>query len=179
MAHARTCQLPLSRSLSGSLCCGADYDCGPGTPFLGPYAETRATRDHAYHGRYTVARQRWQDGALEGVVQRSEPQPAPWLVFTCGGMGVGKGYALGWMSEQGIFPLEDIVHIDPDHFKSVLPEWHSYVAYANRLNDPAIAGNRCHKESCYLQARRARTSLLRLSLARSLPLSDSLALSLF
>ena len=100
----------------------SNYDGGPGTPFLGPYKDTRATRDHAYHGRYTEARQKWQDGALEMIVQRSEPQPQPWLVFTCGGMGVGKGYALGWLSEQGIFPLEDIVHIDPDYFKSQLPE---------------------------------------------------------
>ena len=98
-----------------------------------------------------MARQKWQDGALESVVQRTEPQPKPWLVFTCGGMGVGKGYALGWLSEQGIFPLEDIVHIDPDFFKSVLPEWESFVAHAKKQGDPSIAGNRCHRESCYLQ----------------------------
>lgn len=38
-------------------------------------------------------------------------------VYTCGPMGAGKGYALSWMSKHSFFPLEDIVHIDPDHFK--------------------------------------------------------------
>lgn len=129
----------------------SNYDGGPGTPFLGAYKDIRATRDHSYHGRYTEARQRWQDAALDSVVQRTEPQLQPWLVFTCGGMGVGKGYALGWLSQQGIFPLEDIVHIDPDHFKSVLPEWKSFVAHAQKKGDATLAGSRCHKESCYLQ----------------------------
>ena len=129
----------------------ANYDGGPGTPFQGPYKEVRASRDHDYHGRYTPARQKWQDGAIETIVQRTEPQPQPWLVFTCGGMGVGKGYALGWLSEQGIFPLEHIVHIDPDYFKSQLPEWDGYVAHAKSKGDASIAGNRCHRESCYLQ----------------------------
>ena len=49
----------------------ANYDGGEGTPFLGPYKEVRASRDHSYHGHYTEARQKWQDGALETVVQRS------------------------------------------------------------------------------------------------------------
>ena len=31
-------------------------------------------------------------------------------------MGAGKGYVLSWMSRSGYFPLENIVHVDPDHF---------------------------------------------------------------
>ena len=33
-------------------------------------------------------------------------------------MGVGKGHALRWMSDTGYLPLDGIVCIDPDHFKS-------------------------------------------------------------
>lgn len=66
-------------------------------------------------------------------------------------MGVGKGYALSWMSTRGIFPLEDIVHIDPDHFKAVMPEWSAYVNYGKQMDDPSIPGNQCHRESCYMQ----------------------------
>ena len=66
-------------------------------------------------------------------------------------MGVGKGYALAWMSRKGIFPLEDIVHIDPDHFKQVMPEWQAYLQYGRKHGDPDIPGNRCHRESCYMQ----------------------------
>jgi len=66
-------------------------------------------------------------------------------------MGVGKGFALSWMSARDIFPLEDIVHIDPDHFKAVMPEWSAYVAYGKKMKDPDIPGNQCHRESCYMQ----------------------------
>ena len=151
MKRMRKCSFKVPTDFNHDEDTATNYNGGPEAPFEGPYANIRATRDHAYHGRYTPARQRWQDRVLETIVQRTESQPAPWLVFTCGGMGVGKGYALGWLSEQAIFPLEGIVHVDPDHFKSIMPEWAAYVAHAKELGDPALAGNRCHRESCYLQ----------------------------
>ncbi|KAH8074477.1 zeta toxin [Aureococcus anophagefferens] len=52
----------------------------------------------------------------------------PWVVFTCGPMGAGKGHALSWLSEHGFFPLENIVHVDPDLFKQLMPEWRGYLA---------------------------------------------------
>ena len=60
-------------------------------------------------------------------------------------MGAGKGHTLSWMSRNGYFPLESIVHIDADHFKHVMPEWDGYVAH-----DPAQAGTHCHRESGFL-----------------------------
>ena len=54
-------------------------------------------------------------------------------------MGAGKGYALSWMSRNGYFPLEDIVHIDPDHFKKLMPEWEGYTERSDR------AGDFCHR----------------------------------
>lgn len=80
--------------------------------------------------------------ARRSVVRRTEPQPNPWIIFTCGPMGVGKvghpgvswrlvimptivhtqGYTLYWLSANGYFPLENIVHVDPDHFKRCMPE---------------------------------------------------------
>lgn len=119
--------------------------------FYGRFREIRSRRDHRYHGRFTRERQLWQDEVLQSVVKRTVEQPLPWLVFTCGAMGVGKGFALGWMSSEGIFPLENIVHIDPDHFKLAMPEWQAYVEYGRRLGDPSVPGSRCHRESCYLQ----------------------------
>ena len=44
-------------------------------------------------------------------------------MYTCGAMGAGKGYTLEWMSSHGFFPLESIVHVDPDYFKAVMVEW--------------------------------------------------------
>lgn len=114
--------------------------------FCGPYASIRAERDYSYHVNFTRARQAWQDSLIDGIVSRSEPQTNPWVVYTCGPMGAGKGYALSWMSKQGYFPLENLVHIDPDYFKSVMPEWEGYIKA-----DDVTAGSKCHKESCYIQ----------------------------
>jgi len=69
----------------------------------------------------------------------------PWIVYTCGPMGAGKGHVLSWMSRNGFFPIEDIVHIDPDHFKKLMPEWEKYTKVSDR------AGDLCHQESCLMQ----------------------------
>ena len=43
-------------------------------------------------------------------------------------MGAGKSHTVRWMWEAGHFPLEAIVHLDPDLFKTAMPEWDGYVA---------------------------------------------------
>jgi hypothetical protein len=53
--------------------------------------------------------------------------------------GVGKGHVLNWLSAQKLFPLEYIVHVDPDFFKSIMPEWTRY-----RDLDEEQAGSFCH-----------------------------------
>ena len=88
----------------------------------------REERDYAYHVNYTKERQLWQDKVIKRVVSRTEPQPHPWIVYTCGPAGAGKGFALSWMSQHGYFPLENICHIDPDQFKHAMPEWKSCAA---------------------------------------------------
>lgn len=113
--------------------------------FYGPFAKFRELCDYSYHVNYTRRRQAWQDEAIKGVISRAVEQPAPWLVYTCGPMGVGKGYTLSWMSQNGFFPLENIVHIDPDAFKMMMPEWPDYVA-----RDRDKAGTLCHLESSFM-----------------------------
>jgi hypothetical protein len=49
------------------------------------------------------------------------------------------------MSQHGFFPLENIVHIDPDAFKMMMPEWPDYVA-----RDRDSAGTMCHMESSFM-----------------------------
>eukprot|EP00321_Phaeocystis_globosa_P008645 CAMPEP_0118847456 /NCGR_PEP_ID=MMETSP1162-20130426/92975_1 /TAXON_ID=33656 /ORGANISM="Phaeocystis Sp, Strain CCMP2710" /LENGTH=759 /DNA_ID=CAMNT_0006779647 /DNA_START=476 /DNA_END=2755 /DNA_ORIENTATION=- len=146
LAHQdkHTMQVPADYDYSKPTC--ENYRAPTGdTSFYGQYQAIRATRDYEYHSHYTRERQLWQDGAIESVVSRTEPQPRPWIVYTCGPMGAGKGYVLGWMSRSGYFPLENIVHVDPDHFKRLMPEWPGYTARSDR------AGNFCHRESGYLQ----------------------------
>ena len=140
--------------------------------FVGELVDIRAQLDCDYHGNYGHARQLWQDAAAHAVglpagldlsarcapkIDRSSPKSAssspkhgecaapnqhPWLVFTCGAMGAGKGWVMNWMSTLDILPLRSIVHIDPDRFKQMMPEWAGHVR-----RDAASAGTRCHKES--------------------------------
>ena len=112
---------------------------------VGEYAAIRKKLDYSYHVHYSAARQLWQDRAIRSVVWRTEPQGSPWVVYTCGPMGAGKGFVLSWMSRNKYFPLEDIVCIDPDHFKKMMPEWNGYV------QEGADAGSKCHRESGMLQ----------------------------
>jgi len=113
--------------------------------FHGSFRKIRELRDYGYHVNYSKERQLWQDQAIKSVISRVVEQPAPWLVYTCGPMGVGKGYTLSWMSQHGFFPLENIVHIDPDAFKMMMPEWPDYVA-----RDRDSAGTMCHMESSFM-----------------------------
>mmetsp|Transcript_19485 Transcript_19485/g.67574 ORF Transcript_19485/g.67574 Transcript_19485/m.67574 type:complete len:584 (+) Transcript_19485:122-1873(+) len=121
--------------------------------FVGDLVPLRERLDAAWHGHYSPARQRWQDAAVRGVVQgafrradgageSAAPTRHPWLVFTCGAMGAGKGWVMNWMSQREILPLRRIVHVDPDRFKQLMPEWPGYVR-----RDAASAGTRCHRES--------------------------------
>lgn len=134
----------------------SDYDYGKSTndnyavpastaSFVGDYVSIRETRDYSYHVHYTPERQLWQDHAIKTVVSRTEKQGSPWVVYTCGPMGAGKGFVLSWMSRNGYFPLEDIVCIDPDHFKTMMPEWRHYTT------EGSDAGTLCHRESGFLQ----------------------------
>ena len=123
-----------------------NYGVGDGREFYGKFVDIRKKLDYNYHVNTTRARQLWQDRAVESVVARTEAQANPWVVYTCGPMGAGKGFVLAWMSKNGYFPLEDIVHIDPDHFKRLMPEWDRYVGH-----DRERAGDMCHRESGLLQ----------------------------
>lgn len=102
-------------------------------------------RDYGYHSNYTLERQAWQDDVIGLTITRHTPQPRPWIVFTCGAMGCGKGFTFKRMSEYGHFPIEDIVRIDPDYFKVLMPEWNGY------LQQGQDAGTMTHRESAYLQ----------------------------
>ena len=113
---------------------------------FGEFAKFREKMDYEYHSVATEQRQLWQDRVIKSVAERNEGVEFPWIVYTCGPMGAGKGYALSWMSEMGYFPLEQIVHVDADHFKTCMPEWAGYVE-----RDAAAAGTMCHKESGFLQ----------------------------
>eukprot|EP00929_Paragymnodinium_shiwhaense_P121327 TRINITY_DN93518_c0_g1_i1.p1 TRINITY_DN93518_c0_g1~~TRINITY_DN93518_c0_g1_i1.p1 ORF type:complete len:743 (+),score=111.75 TRINITY_DN93518_c0_g1_i1:76-2304(+) len=126
--------------------CFKTYDAKQHGELYGVYAGIRTKLDFTYHVNYTERRQAWQDRMVSRVARCTSPRPRPWVVFTCGAMGAGKGHVMTWLSKQNIFPLEDIVHIDPDHFKRVMPEWPGYTK-----NNQLTAGTMCHDESGLMQ----------------------------
>ena len=108
-----------------------------------PYAMIRNLIDQAYHGVYTVDRQSVQDALIAQVLDKSSVKHLrPWIVFTAGAMGSGKSHTMSWLSEQGIFPLSNIVQIDPDLFRAALPEFEGYCR-----RDPLTAGGFTRQET--------------------------------
>jgi len=125
----------------------SEYDPAKHGAVYGRFASFRREVDYAWHTNYTRERQEWQDHVVKMVADQSQKrQERPWVIFTCGAMGAGKGYTMNWLSEQGILPIECLVHIDPDYFKSLMPEWDGYKKF-----DESSAGSMCHTESGFIQ----------------------------
>jgi ribose 1,5-bisphosphokinase PhnN len=113
---------------------------------VGENISIRKSLDYTYHNNYIPERQHFQDRLIKNNVLLDGSGTAhPWLVFTCGPMGAGKGWVLGWMSANGILPLEGIAKVDPDAFKLRMPEWSTYQQHSMEA-----AGTQTHAESSYL-----------------------------
>ncbi|CAD7971873.1 unnamed protein product [Amoebophrya sp. A25] len=115
--------------------------------FGGPWDDIRRKMDYSYHAHYSELRQQWQDRVVASTIRKSEPIHRPWLIYSGGAMGAGKGYVMRWLSATGYVPMEQCVRIDPDLFKTLMPEFDHYIerGFANE------AGTMCHKESGALQ----------------------------
>lgn len=121
--------------------------------FVGKYAKQRSLLDYTYHKYYSEARQLLHDQLVDlflhtvvvagGVV--CECPVEPWLVFTAGCMGAGKGHTIEWLYKEDLFPLNAFVRVDPDILRELLPETKSYIEI-----DPIIAGKLTQKEVGYI-----------------------------
>jgi hypothetical protein len=58
---------------------------------------------------------------------------------------VGKSFTVDWLNENGLFPLESFVKVDPDTMRDMLPENQEYT----RIN-PKTAGSFTQKEVGYI-----------------------------
>ena len=119
--------------------------------FVGRFKKVREKMDYTYHVNYIPERQRWQDVAIGQTFPRTiTVHQNLWLVYTCGAMGVGKGYVWKYITKEnleigGISNWSDFVRVDPDYFKEKMPQWREYT----KINQEA-AGTLCHKESGYM-----------------------------
>jgi hypothetical protein len=132
------------------------------------FKAARQKLDYSYHRNPAKSRQELQDAILSRVVQAAAaatttttttteeeakaassvttPTPPrtrrPWIIFSAGPMGVGKGYVMSTLNERGLFPMDHLLKIDPDKIKSELPEMAGYLSI-----DPASAATKVHRES--------------------------------
>lgn len=120
--------------------------------FVGEFADIRRKTDSRWHGNYPIERQVLQDALVRDVLgldstssRTTDDSRNPWIIFTGGAMGAGKGYTMNWMRNRNIIPIANLRHIDPDVFKRRLPEWKHYVR-----NNPTTAGSFTHLESSLL-----------------------------
>ena len=104
--------------------------------------------DYSYHRRYRKERVAWQNSLLRKILGVDKllgtPQPErrrPWIIFTGGAMGAGKGHVVRCLKKRGILNLP-LVPIDPDRIRRAMPEWREFVAQA-----PVHAGSLTHKEA--------------------------------
>ena len=123
--------------------------------FYGPFAHIRATLDYTYHSNYRKERQFLQDSILrefldavrmtdlEGNVGTTPERP--WIVFTAGGMGAGKGYTIDKLVSWGYFPVAGFVGVDPDEIRRRLPEFRTLAKLY-----PKRAGELTRKEAGYV-----------------------------
>lgn len=113
--------------------------------FSPPFAKARERLDYSYHHNLALKRQHLQDAILQRVVNLSAKLPnekRPWIVFTAGAMGVGKGYVMSNLHSTGVFPLDNFLKIDPDMLKQELPEMPGYLR-----QDKESAATKLHRES--------------------------------
>lgn len=98
MRWLRTLSKLFAATEKNLFCLGDDYDYTKTTAenygvknenYVGDYADIRATRDYSYHSNYTPERQRWQDFAIKCCLGKTEAHARPWIIYTCGPMGVG------------------------------------------------------------------------------------------
>lgn len=111
------------------------------------YSRERGTLDYSYHKRYTIQRQQVQDRIAHHYrnqyrVKADHKPILPWLLFTAGAMGCGKGYVKKWLARNGYLPLDMFVQVDMDDIRARLPEWPEYLQ-----NGQATAGERTQKEA--------------------------------
>jgi len=113
--------------------------------FTGANKDIRPLLDYTYHKKYHEDRIFLQDRLIGEFCVSGDEQSdllLPWVIFTAGAMGAGKGYVVKWMESQGCLPLKQFVTVDPDAIRQALPEWPGYVA-----NDPMSAAIKTQKEA--------------------------------
>eukprot|EP00930_Biecheleria_cincta_P037633 TRINITY_DN25847_c0_g1_i1.p1 TRINITY_DN25847_c0_g1~~TRINITY_DN25847_c0_g1_i1.p1 ORF type:complete len:371 (+),score=64.03 TRINITY_DN25847_c0_g1_i1:54-1166(+) len=123
-------------------------DCHSVQHFTGVHKDIRPLLDYTYHKKYCEARVRLQDHLIQKAAAGGAVQDdllLPWVVFTAGAMGAGKGYVTRWMEKQGCLPLNQFIIVDPDAVRQSLPEWAGYVA-----KDPLTAAIKTQKEAGHI-----------------------------
>jgi Zeta toxin len=133
--------------------------------FTPTFCEARSKLDYTYHTHVVKQRQYLQDAIIQRIVSTMTinstttnwnltksmpantdhvpPKHRPWIVFTAGPMGVGKGYVITQLQQLQLFNVRDhFITIDPDLIKYEIPEMVGYLQI-----DRNTAATKVHRES--------------------------------
>lgn len=125
--------------------------------FTGEFAKERSQIDYSYHKHYNIDRQLLQDHIMEKFLKTTiryviddeeiicDRPIQPWLVFTAGCMGAGKGHTIKWLADKELFPLKAFVQVDADALRELLPEFNEY-----NKRDESTSGFLTQKEVGYI-----------------------------
>jgi len=116
--------------------------------FTGPNRSIRPLLDYTYHCKYSDERAALQDRIIAEFSAGADKQDdllLPWVVFTAGAMGAGKGFVVEWMEKKKCLPRKQFVTVDPDAVRQRLPEWAGFVA-----KDPLKAAVLTQKEAGHI-----------------------------
>lgn len=117
-------------------------------PLPDTFLRERQKLDYNYHNRLICSRLIFQDSVIAQIrsgkttktktaaspriqhddtkEEEREEDYRPWLIFTAGPMGVGKGYVLAQLKQMHVLDASDYIKIDPDMIKTELPEMGGY-----------------------------------------------------
>lgn len=123
--------------------------------FYGEYHHIRSQLDYTYHKNYTKQRQLLQDRIISLFIAQiiiedrngllCTTPSEPFVVFTAGAMGAGKGHTIKKLVEWYYFPLMAFVIVDPDEIRRHFPEYNMYLQEC-----PEHAGTLTRKEAGFV-----------------------------
>jgi predicted ABC-type ATPase len=111
----------------------------------GPYKLSRYKLDYGYHSFYSKERQEFQDYIIKQYLENGTISKQPYIIFTAGVMGAGKGHVIKYLGEQKKLDIINYIHIDPDKIKYLFPEMKQYIQKNSKE-----AGSKTHLESTYI-----------------------------
>jgi hypothetical protein len=96
-------------------------------PVPGKFEGVRRLNQLSYPTQFSRARQKFQNGLMEKLLERGQTSHYPRIIFTSGPLGSGKSTSLQELESLGYLPKGEFLLIDPDEVRELLPEYKDFL----------------------------------------------------